>query len=162
MYIKTTQLAGCRDIIIVLLNFFLLVFLVPLTATVKSFIFLESTSLKQATENPSKLGALLICFNQAAYCCSHYFLCTYLHLIEPQSLRVEGAAYMFNQAAYSCNHHFLWSHLHIMKPQSLQFRSSVNMLNQAAYSCTHHLLYSHLHIVKPQSLLVRSLVEMLY
>ena len=124
--------------------------------------FLESSWLKQATENLSKLGALLICSIKLLIAAPITFLCTHLHLIEPQSLRVEGAAYMFYQAAYSCTHHFLWSHLHIMKPQSLQFRSSANMLNQAVYSCTHHLLYSHLHIVKPQSLQVRSLVEMLF
>ena len=67
-------------------------------------------------------------FNQAAYSCSHYVLCTHLHLIKAPSLWVEGPAYMFNQAAYSYTHYFLWSHLHIVKPQSLQVRSLVEML----------------------------------
>ena len=77
-------------------------------------------------------------FNQAAYYCSHYFFCTHLHLIKPQSLGVESAAYMFYQAAYSCTHYCLLSHHHIMKPQSLQVRSSANMFNKAAFSCTHY------------------------
>ena len=72
-------------------------------------------------------------FNQAASSCSHYFLCTHLHLNKPQSLGVESAAYMFYQAAYSCTHYFLWSHFHIVKTRSLQLKRSGNMLNQVAY-----------------------------
>ena len=77
-------------------------------------------------------------FNQAASSCPHYFLCTQLHLIKPQSLRVQSAAYMFNQAAYSCTHYFLCTHLHLIKPQSLRVESAAYMFYQAAYSCTHY------------------------
>ena len=118
-------------------------------------------------------------FNQAAYSCSHYVLCTHLHLIKPPSLWVEGAAYMFNQAAYSYTHHFcavIFTSIKLLIPariaffvdssshnqavKSLQIKSSANLLNQAAYSCTHHLLWSYLHIGKPQSLQVGSAAHM--
>ena len=61
---------------------------------------MESSSLKQATENLFKL------FNQAAYSCAHFVLRSHFHIVKPKSFLVWSSANMFNHASYSCTHYF--------------------------------------------------------
>ena len=68
-------------------------------------------------------------FNQAAYSCSHYSLCSHLDIMKPQSLQVRTLANMLNEAAYSCTHYVLWTHLHIVKPVSSGYERSGDVVS---------------------------------
>ena len=68
-------------------------------------------------------------FNQAAYSCSHYSLCSHLDIMKPQSLQVRTLANMLNEAAYSCTHYVLWTHLDILKPVSSGYERSGDVVS---------------------------------
>ena len=68
-------------------------------------------------------------FNQAAYSCSHYSLCSHLDIMKPQSLQVRTLANMLNEAAYSCTHYVLWTHLDIVKPVSSGYERSRDVVS---------------------------------
>ena len=68
-------------------------------------------------------------FNQAAYSCAHYSLCSHLDIMKPQSLQVRTLANMLNEAAYSCTHYVLWTHLDIVKPVSSGYERSGDVVS---------------------------------
>ena len=68
-------------------------------------------------------------FNQAAYSCSHYSLCSHPDIMKPQSLQVRTLANMLNEAAYSCTHYVLWTHLDIVKPVSSGYERSGDVVS---------------------------------